>query len=89
MEEWFSSGRIAEAILVLMLAEGLAFTALYRATGHGPSPKSVWTNLLAGAALVLALRSALAGDGWQMTALWLTAGLVAHAADMYVRWRND
>lgn len=89
MEDWISSGRIADAILLLMLAEGAALTIFYRALGRGPDPKRVWTNLLAGAALVLALRSALNGEGWQMIAVWLSAGLAAHAADLYVRWRSD
>lgn len=88
MQELFASGRIADAILILMVVEGVALTLMFRASGRGPDPVRVWSNLLPGAALVLALRSALSGDGWQLIALWLTAGLAAHAADLYLRWRS-
>lgn len=88
MEQLFSSGQIVDAVLVLMLLEGLALTLLFRAKRIGIAPKTLWINLAAGAALFLALRSALAGDHWHVTAAFLVAGLLAHAADLAVRWQK-
>jgi hypothetical protein len=45
-------------------------------------------NLLAGACLLMALRSALSGSGWAWIAAWLFAALVAHLADLARRWRR-
>lgn len=88
MENLFATGQIADVVLALMVLEGIALTALYRAKGIGMTPRAVWTNLAAGAALFLALRSALVGAHWHVTAGFLVAGLLAHAADLAVRWQK-
>ncbi|MEQ1718591.1 MAG: hypothetical protein ABL907_21835 [Hyphomicrobium sp.] len=88
MESLFASGRIADLIVGLMLAEGVILTLVFRGSQNGLKPALIWSNLIAGAALVLALRSALTGNGWQWTALWLAAALVGHAIDLLVRWRS-
>jgi hypothetical protein len=43
-------------------------------------------SLAAGAALLLALRSALAGQAWEGVALWLIVALAAHVLDLKLRW---
>lgn len=88
MEQFFSTGLVADVILVLMVVEGIALTLLYRAKGVGVEPGTLWINLAAGAALFLALRSALTGGDWQTTAMFLIAGLIAHAADLAARWQK-
>ncbi len=88
MADLITSGSIASVILALMLVEGVALTALHFTKGLGPPPLLVWSNLLAGAAFVLALRSALTGAPWQIIAVWLAASLVAHVIDLFVRWRR-
>lgn len=88
MESLFATGQIADVVLALMVLEGIALTALYLAKGIGMAPRAVWINLAAGAALFLALRSALAGDHWHVTAAFLVAGLIAHAADLAIRWQK-
>jgi hypothetical protein len=88
MQSWFASGWIADVVLLLMLTEGVLLAIFYRVTAMGPSPRLVWSNLLAGAALVMALRSALVGEGWQMTAVWLIVALAAHGFDLYLKLRN-
>lgn len=88
MEHLFATGQIADVVLVLMAVEGIALTLLYRAKGIGMEPRAVWTNLAAGAALFLALRSALANDHWHVTAAFLIVGLLAHAADLAIRWQK-
>jgi hypothetical protein len=81
VEDLFTSGRIADLILGLMLAEGVVLTVLFRGAAKGLSPALVWTNLLAGAALVLALKSALTGAGWP----WTAFGLAGHVSDLFAR----
>ena len=88
MESLFASGLVADIILVLMAVEGIALTLLYRFKGVGVEPRTLWINLAAGAALFLALRSALTGGNWQTTAMFLIAGLIAHAADLSARWQK-
>lgn len=83
----FESGRIVDLILVLVAVEGAALIVARRITARGPSPTQILANLSAGAALLLATRSALAGEAWTLTAAWLGAALLAHAWDLMARWR--
>ncbi len=82
---WFASGRIVDGILLLVAAEALILAWLSRR--GGPSLPSLLTNLASGAALMLALRAALVGTGWIVVAGWMLAGLVAHLADLGLRFR--
>jgi hypothetical protein len=52
----------------------------------GPAPLPFVVNLLAGAFLLLALRFALAGSSQAAVALCLSAALVAHLAELRLRW---
>ncbi len=83
-----------DVILVLVLAEGLALVALHRFTGAGIPPRRLIGTLAAGFFLMLATRLALAA-GAQGTlaaqgavAACLLAALIAHVADLAVRWRG-
>lgn len=82
MEAWFASGRIIDAILVLVAAEAVLLLALHRRTGRGPAPLPLLCNLASGAALMLALRAALVGAEWPVVALCLAAALGAHLGDL-------
>ena len=82
------SGRIADVIVALTLAEWLALAAWHRRTGGGVAGADLAGNLLAGVCLVLALRCALTEAGWGWIALWLAASLGAHLADLRRRWRR-
>jgi hypothetical protein len=88
LEQLFSSGAIVYVVLLLMVVEGIVLTLLNRTSAIGPSPKLVWSNLLAGAALVMALQTALLHQTWHLTAVWLAAALAAHVFDLYVKWRD-
>lgn len=46
----------------------------------------LFVNIGAGAALLLALRSALRGGAWQGMALWLLIALGFHAGELTLRW---
>lgn len=81
------SGEIVDFILVAMLFEALLLMFLRRTTGRGIASAQVCANLAAGAVLMLALRAALKGAGWQTVAAWLAAALLAHVVEVAVRWR--
>jgi hypothetical protein len=85
MESLFASGRIVDIILLLVAGEALVLAWLGRR--GGPPLTSLLANLASGAALMLALRAALAGTGWTAVAGWMLAGLVAHLADLGLRFR--
>jgi len=86
MDDFFRSGLLADVILVVMIAEALLLLVYRKATGRGLSPADLFSMLLAGACLVLALRAVLTGSSWPVVALFLVAALVAHASDLYRRW---
>jgi hypothetical protein len=85
----FDSGRVIDLILVLMGVEAIALAALYRLTGRGIQPVRLWSNLLAGAFLMLALRASLTGAGATTIGSWLTLGLVGHLMDLVLRWPRN
>ena len=88
MAHLFATGRIADLIIALSLVEGGLLTWYYRRTGRGIAPSDALPNLLAGIALVAALRLALSGAGWPAIATCLLAALAAHLADLRRRWRR-
>jgi hypothetical protein len=87
VEAWFASGRVADIALAALLLEGLAIAVLYQRTGRGLSWSRLWPNLLAGAALLLALRSALTGASWPWIAATLLAAFAANLLDLRQRIR--
>lgn len=89
MAALFASGRIVDAVLVLVLLEALLLAWLCRrcAPFRGLSLPALLANLASGAALMLALRAALSGAPWSAVAAWMLAGLVAHLADLGLRVR--
>lgn len=75
----FASGRIVDAILLLTVLEGAGLLILRR--------PDLLATLLAGLALLAALRLALGGADWRWLALALLAALIAHLFDLARRWR--
>jgi hypothetical protein len=84
----FASGSVVDLILAALVLEALVLTLYRSKTGRGIPAVALLTNLLAGACLLLALRSALVGREWYWTAIWLGFALAAHIADLAQRWRN-
>lgn len=87
MAEFLLSGRAIDWILGLVAVEAALALAL-RAARRGPAIVSFMANLLSGAFLLVALRNALAGGSAASISLCLTAGLIAHLADVYCRWER-
>ena len=85
---FFSSGRVVDVAIGITVLEGLALAAYYRVTGSGVSPRYFALNMLSGICLMLALRSALVGANWGVTALFLSASGVIHVLDIFSRWRR-
>jgi len=88
MTALFSSGRVVDVILAIMAIEAVVLLKYRIATGRGISPAGLVTNLIAGALLLLALKSALIGSPWIWTAAWLAGALLAHVSDLAQRWRS-
>ncbi|MDX2308658.1 MAG: hypothetical protein NW216_10500 [Hyphomicrobium sp.] len=82
----FQSGQIADVVIAVMVIEALALAAWRLRTGRGPGLFPVATNLLAGVALLIALRLALMGTHWLPIALALLGAFVFHLADLRARW---
>jgi hypothetical protein len=83
---WIASGRLVEVILALVVLEGAGLSLHHWLTGRGPDPRRVGPTLLSGFCLLVALRAALVGSGWMWVASALTGALLAHVADLALRW---
>ncbi len=80
MTAFFSSGRAADVVLLVMAAEGAWLT--WRPGARRGAALDAALALLPGACLLLALRSALTGAPWPWTAAAVTASLPFHLADL-------
>jgi hypothetical protein len=87
MAELFSSGRVIDLILALVVLETLALVVFQRRTGRGIAPAALLPNVFAGVFLLLALRGALVGSAWGLIDLCLLGAMAAHFADLRQRLR--
>lgn len=88
MSEFLTPAHIADVVLAVMAIEAAVLLVHWRRKGRGLPPAAILINLTAGACLVLALRSTLAGSHWGWTAAWLAAAFLAHLADLAHRWHR-
>jgi hypothetical protein len=81
----FTSGRIADLILLTVALE----FAIFAWRGRGPGLAAVALDLVfalaPGACLVAALRVALTGASWIGVAVWVTLALPFHIGDVWRR----
>jgi hypothetical protein len=83
----FASGRIVDLIVGFTFVE-IALVYLYRRrTGHGVPAMDLALNLVSGIFLLAALRCALIGAWWGWIGAFLFCSLIAHASDLWRRWR--
>lgn len=87
MAELFANGHLVDLILIVVGLEATALLLVWRFGQRGIAPFDLLPNLCAGAFLLLALRTTLAGDGWMVTCGCLAAAGIAHLADVIRRWR--
>jgi hypothetical protein len=78
-----TSGRIADIVIAVMVIEAVVLITIMRK----PAVATLAT-LLPGAFMMLALRAALSGAGWEMIVLWISASLPAHLADLWLRTKQ-
>ena len=88
MADLFASGRLVDFILVVVGLEAAVLLLYWARARRGIGPLDLLPNLCAGAFLLLALRATLAGSGWMIASLCLSAGGLAHLIDVYRRWHR-
>jgi hypothetical protein len=88
MNEFFLGERGVDLIVALVALEALSILSWRAVFKRGPSPLPLISNLLAGAFLLLALRNALAAASGGWVAVCLLGALVAHLADLRLRWED-
>jgi hypothetical protein len=71
------------------LLECAALLVFHRLTGAGVNPAAFLLNMIAGLCLMLALRSVVRDQHAAWTVLWLLAAGMAHATDIWRRWRRS
>ncbi|MBK5929030.1 hypothetical protein [Halochromatium salexigens] len=86
MAELFTSGKIIDIILMLVLLEMAVLALAHRITNRTPRLMTLLPNLVAGFLLLLSLRAAIADLGWGLIALPLGLALLAHLVDLAGRW---
>lgn len=86
--EIFADPHLIDVILTLVAIEATAVLGFRFIRGSGPAPLGFLCTLLAGAFLLLALRHALAGASTAMIAGSLILSLLAHLADLSLRWKT-
>jgi hypothetical protein len=82
------NGSLPRLIAGLVVVEAIVLVWLWRARGLGIAPRAVLGNLVSGACLMLAVAAALADAPWWDVAILLVLSLVAHVADLALRWRG-
>jgi hypothetical protein len=87
MSEFFSGPRAVDLVLVVVSLEVLGLSLYWHLTKRGIAPAQLLPNLLAGAALVLALRLALSDFSWPWYTACLAVAGIANVADLRQRWR--
>lgn len=88
MDALFANGRIVDVVIAFMAIEAIALLVAQR-WGSRLGGLDVVLLLVPGLCLLLAMRAALSGDGWQIMAAWLVAALIAHLADLMRRLRRN
>ena len=78
--------QLIDWILILVALEAVGVLGLRLLWRRGPPPAGFFCNLLAGAALLFALRGALAGASALAIAASLAVAFLAHLADLALRW---
>ena len=81
------SGRLLDAILCLIVIEGIVIIVAHRYNPARPSPRTLIPNLVSGAALMLGIRLALSQAEWYWLTLCLSVSLLAHLTDLALRYR--
>lgn len=92
MIDWVASGiesgSLPRLIAGFVVLEAVVLTWLWRVRGLGIAPRAILGNLLSGACLMLAVGASLANAPWWDVAILLALSLIAHVADLVLRWQG-
>jgi CBS-domain-containing membrane protein len=86
MANWFTSGHAVDCILAAMALEVMVLIIIHKQFGRGIKPWDLIASVLAGTALLFALRAALTAQPWSVVAACLSLALPAHLWDLARRW---
>ena len=86
VEKFFAGTGLIDVVLAATLLEWMALEIWWRRMGCGVNPVDVRLVLLAGLALMLAVRTVLMALPWFVTATLLSAAGLMHLADLRRRW---
>lgn len=84
----FADGRIIDIVFLTIAVEVAVLYYLRKKTGRGPTLAAVAPFLAAGIFLLIGMRIALVGGRWEWIAAALAFSGVAHAIDMWRRFRS-
>jgi hypothetical protein len=84
----FAEGHIPQLIALLVVGEALFLVWLWRSRSIGIAPRALLGSLASGALLMLAIAAALRDAPWWDVAILLLLSLIAHLADLALRWRS-
>lgn len=79
---------LVDIVLAIVALEAVVLVAIRWRSGTGIALRPLLANLAAGAALLVAVRAALAGAAWPWLGACLAAAGLAHAVDTALRWRQ-
>jgi hypothetical protein len=80
---------LVDAVLILIAVYGIGIVAFARVRQRAGLIRSIVANLIAGAALMLALRLALVDARFLFIAACLLVSLIAHGFDIRARWMRN
>ncbi len=80
---------LVEIIVGLVLLEAVALWIWFGRRGQAGLRSGAMASLAAGAALMLALRSALSGQNFLWVAFFLSVSGLAHLVDVRARWQES
>jgi hypothetical protein len=83
-----ADGTLLEWVVALMVVEAAVLLVWRARTGAGLPTSAVLCVLASGIFLMLAVRAALTSASIESVAGWLLAALVAHVADVLLRWQR-
>jgi hypothetical protein len=88
MNDFVASGRIVDAVLVVMAIEAVVLIVRRAISGRGIETQALLRALAPGIGLLLAVRAALTGESWGVVAACLSVAGILHVFDLAYRHRS-
>ena len=85
---FFAGTGLVDFVIAVTFVEGMLLSLWNMRSGRGMPLRDVWTMLLPGMMLMLALRSVMLNQSALITALFLLAAGLNHGADLMRRLRH-